>query len=77
LALILKLATNPKLADPGLDKHGSMIFIDFLGLFMIHYPMRIGMILNYLTVAVCFLHIYKRSGSYTTKGTLTHDNVLL
>nr|XP_022315970.1 endoplasmic reticulum metallopeptidase 1-like [Crassostrea virginica] len=67
LALILKLATNPKLADPGLDRHGSMIFIDVFGIFMIHYPLRIGIILNYLSVALSFLHIYKSSTKYTIK----------
>lgn len=68
LALILKLATNPKLADPGLDRHGSMVFIDVLGFFMVHYPVRIGKILNYLAVVLSFLHIYKRSANYTPKG---------
>ena len=68
MALILKLATNPKLADPGLDRHGSMIFIDVFGIFMIHYPLRIGIILNYLSVALSFLHIYKSSTKYTIKG---------
>lgn len=70
LALILKLATNPKLADPGLDRHGSMVFIDVLGFFMVHYPLRIGVILNYLAVALSFLHICKRSTNYSPKGRL-------
>ncbi|XP_061182088.1 endoplasmic reticulum metallopeptidase 1-like [Saccostrea echinata] len=77
LALILKLASNPKLADPGLDRHGSMIFIDVFGIFMVHYPLRIGQILNYLAVVLCFLHIYKTSARYSMKELNAWSYVLL
>ncbi|KAJ8306038.1 hypothetical protein KUTeg_016583 [Tegillarca granosa] len=58
--LLKELASNPKLADPGLDKHGAMVFFDFVGYFMIHYPQRIGNILNCVVVGFAFLSVYMK-----------------
>ncbi|CAL1526911.1 unnamed protein product, partial [Lymnaea stagnalis] len=54
LATLKNLASSTKLTDPGEDKHGSMVFFDFLGFFMIAYPQRMANILNFTT----FVYVY-------------------
>ena len=69
LALLRKLASSPKLADPGLDKHGTMVFFDVVGYFMVHYPQRIGVIINCaLVAAVMFKVIRKGLGMSSSAG---------
>ena len=46
LALIKEITVSPLLADPGADKHGKVVFYDFLGLTTVVYPERIGVIIN-------------------------------
>ena len=62
LSVIKHLCSSEKLEDPGADKHGTMVFFDFLGLFMIHYPSRIGAVFNcgiLVIVTVTLLLKYK------------------
>ena len=60
-ALLKNIASSPKLADPGVDRHGEMVFFDVVGFFMVHYPKRIGTLINYGVVATALLYIIKKS----------------
>ncbi|XP_035827663.1 endoplasmic reticulum metallopeptidase 1 [Aplysia californica] len=60
LSLLKTLSTSMKLVDPGADKHGSMVFFDFLGFFMVAYPKRIAMLLNWTTVIYVYIAFVKR-----------------
>ena len=55
LSVVKHICSNDNLEDAGADKHGIMVFYDVIGLFMIHYPSRIGAIFNSGLVAVVFL----------------------
>ena len=74
LALVKKIAKSPLLADPGGYRHGSMVYFDFLGLFVVYYPERIGVILNTITALVALICILRRirgtpsSQDATTQG---------
>ncbi|XP_076081757.1 endoplasmic reticulum metallopeptidase 1-like isoform X1 [Mytilus galloprovincialis] len=74
LSVIKHLCSSEKLEDPGADKHGTMVFFDFLGLFMIHYPSRIGAVFNcgiLVIVTVTLLLKYK----IKTKRILSYQDV--
>ena len=60
LAIILQLASSSKLTNPGEERHGSMVYFDFLGYFMVAYPQRMGQILNWATVLFVYLSFIKR-----------------
>ena len=74
LALLRKLASSPKLADPGLDKHGTMVFFDILGYFMIHYPQRVGVIINCALVAAVLFKVIRKALGMNVTGVLLFMN---
>ena len=55
LALIKGIVNSPYLADPGEYRHGAVVFFDFLGIIMVHYPERISLVINVLTAFVVVL----------------------
>ncbi|XP_046366500.2 endoplasmic reticulum metallopeptidase 1-like [Haliotis rufescens] len=59
-ALLVTLATSKQVIDPGEDKHGNMVFFDFIGYFMISYPQRVGVLINWSIVAVVLLSIFRK-----------------
>ncbi|KAK3090660.1 hypothetical protein FSP39_013471 [Pinctada imbricata] len=77
LALMTNIASSPKLADPGVDRHGEMVFFDVVGLFMVHYPKRIGTVINSVVVALAFFYIIKKSRAYDGNSTLYIKNLML
>ena len=75
LGMLTQLSQSPLVADPSGDQHGAMVFYDFLGIYLVLYPQRIGWILNTLVAVVTFVCIIlkfsKRSvghGNGTGKG---------
>jgi len=52
LAIVGGIANSPYLADPAEYRHGRVIFLDFLGHFMIVYPIRLGTVINTVTILV-------------------------
>lgn len=71
LATLKLMATSSKLCNPGEDKHGSMVFFDVLGFFIVAYPQRLANILNWTTFVYVYVAFLKRmlrnrnSGNYT------------
>ena len=60
LALVKSIVNSPFLADPGEYRHGSMVFFDFLGIFVVHYPKRIGLVINLTSPFVAVLCLMKK-----------------
>ncbi|CAG5124824.1 unnamed protein product, partial [Candidula unifasciata] len=60
LATTILLASSSKMTNPGEDKHGSMVFFDFLGFFMVAYPTRMATILNWTTAFYVYMAFVKR-----------------
>ena len=60
LALVKSIVNSPFLADPGEYHHGSMVFFDFLGIFVVHYPERIGLVINLTSAFVAVLCLMKK-----------------
>lgn len=69
LALVKSIMNSPFLADPGEYRHGAMVFFDFLGVVMVHYPERIGFVLNIVTAAVAVLCLIKKFIGFPAKKT--------
>ena len=57
-ALVRGVATSPLLAHPGEYRHGKVVFFDFLGLFMVVYPERLGAIINAIFVLASFCYLF-------------------
>lgn len=75
LALVTALANTPLLPDPGEYRHGRLVFFDVLGHFMIVYPLRVGTILNGITVVVSLLAIAKKIAGTEATGLLLTVNI--
>ena len=60
LALVKSIMNSPFLANPGEYRHGYMVFYDFLGVVMIHYPERIGLVINMVTAFIVVLCLIKK-----------------
>uniref|UniRef100_A0A4W3HYA7 Endoplasmic reticulum metallopeptidase 1 n=1 Tax=Callorhinchus milii TaxID=7868 RepID=A0A4W3HYA7_CALMI len=60
LAVLQYLATSVELADSKAYRHGTMVFFDVLGLFVVAYPARIGAIINYLVAAAAIVYLAKK-----------------
>lgn len=60
LAVLKYLATSDNLADPSDYRHGNMVFFDVLGLLVVAYPARVGLILNSIVVAAVVLYLGKK-----------------
>ena len=56
--MIKEIADSDLLVEPGEYKHGKVVYFDVLGLFSIVYSERIGLILNYSTLALTIFGIY-------------------
>ena len=85
LGMLTRLSQSPLVADPSGDQHGAMVFYDFLGLYMVLYPQRIGWILNSLIAAITFVCIVLKFSKRSVKDTYpyskgkvlnTHSHVL-
>ncbi|XP_015755678.1 PREDICTED: endoplasmic reticulum metallopeptidase 1-like isoform X2 [Acropora digitifera] len=66
-ALVKGILNSPYLVNAGEYRHGTVVFFDFLGMFMIHYPERIGAIINMLTVLVVILCTVKKFIGFPSK----------
>ncbi|XP_068408105.1 endoplasmic reticulum metallopeptidase 1 isoform X3 [Eschrichtius robustus] len=60
LAVVKYLATSDMLASSSKYQHGNMVFFDVLGLFVIAYPSRVGLIINYMVVMAVALYLGKK-----------------
>ena len=69
LEMLTRLSKSPLVADPSGDRHGAMVFYDFLGLYMVLYPQRIGWILNSLLAVITFICILLKFSKKSVKGT--------
>ena len=58
--LIKSLVNSPYLEEPAEYKHGNLVFFDILGTFVVHYPKRLGVLLNNLTSFVVIMYIMQR-----------------
>lgn len=65
--LVKGILNSPYLANPGEYQHGHVVFFDYLGLFMIHYPERIGAVINMLTALVVILCTIKKFTGFPSK----------
>lgn len=52
LALIKEIANSDLLSNPGEDRHGKVSYYDVLGLYTVSYPERLGLIMNWSTLAL-------------------------
>ncbi|KAK2523755.1 endoplasmic reticulum metallopeptidase 1 [Columba livia] len=60
LAVLKYLATSDKLAKSFEYRHGNVVFFDVFGLFVLAYPARVGIIMNYITAAIAFFYLSKK-----------------
>ncbi|XP_078426705.1 endoplasmic reticulum metallopeptidase 1 isoform X1 [Cetorhinus maximus] len=68
LAVLQYLATSEELADSTQYRHGTMIFFDVLGLFVVAYPQRIGAIINYLVAVAAIVYLGKKFSLSVNQG---------
>lgn len=76
-ALLMTLSKSSKVVDPGEDKHGKMVFYDFVGFFMVAYPQRMAVILNWSTLAYALIAILKRHKRDWQAGMLLCSSVIV
>jgi len=55
LAVVRAIADSPLLADPAEYCHGHVIYFDFVGLFMIILPVRLGTIIDVSAIVIMML----------------------
>jgi len=55
LAVVRAIADSPLLADPAEYRHGHVIYFDFVGLFMIILPVRLGTIIDVSAIVIMML----------------------
>lgn len=74
LALVRALVDSPYFIDPGVYRHGSLVFYDFLGFFVVAYPQRMAVLLNTLVVVVVVAMATKKAlgDSHKTKTYLLY-----
>ena len=66
LAVVRAIVDSPLLADPAEYRHGHMIYFDFVGLFMVMLPARLGFLVNVVIIVFVVLRFavkLLRSGS--------------
>ncbi len=51
----MTLANSPQVVDPGEDKHGNMVYFDFIGYFMVSYPQRVGLLINWTIIVIVLI----------------------
>lgn len=74
-ALVKEVANSSLLPDPGEDKHGKLIFFDFLGLFSVVYPERLAVVVNSFFVLISVAAVYfgvARGRGGTSDGEISH-----
>ncbi|XP_050400942.1 endoplasmic reticulum metallopeptidase 1 [Patella vulgata] len=64
--LVETLVSSPQLVNPGPEKHGTMVFFDFIGYFMVSYPMRMAVILNLGISSLFLLTIFRKIVGYNS-----------
>jgi len=57
LAVVRAIVDSELLADPAEYRHGHVIYFDFVGLFMVILPVRLGMLINVITVIFVMLRL--------------------
>ena len=77
LALVKGIVNSPYLADPGEYRHGAMVFFDFLGIVMIHYPERIGLVINIVTAFVAVLCLIKKFIGFPSKKNIKQGKMFV
>jgi len=55
LAVVRAIVDSELLADPAEYRHGHVIYFDFVGLFMIILPVRLGMLVNVIATVFVML----------------------
>jgi len=65
LSVVRGIVDSPLLADPADYRHGHMIYFDFVGLFMVLLPVRLGMLINALLII--FVTLYFASKLLTSR----------
>jgi len=55
LAVVRAIIDSPLLADPAEYRHGHVIYFDFLGLFMVILPVRLGTLINVIVIVFVML----------------------
>lgn len=59
LALAKGMAEGHQLSNVESHRAGNLVFFDFLGAFVVRWPMIVGDIINILTVIISFYTIYE------------------
>ena len=79
MALLKEIISSPLLSHPEEDDvHGKIIFFDVMGLMMVVYSERLGMVMNLVTAVVVLLTIYFGTAPSSTKklsGMLVHGQI--
>lgn len=60
LGVLEALVSSPYLDNPEQYRHGSSVFFDLLGSFIIRYPKRLHLLMNNITCAVVVLYFLQR-----------------
>ena len=60
LALVRAIGNSSFLVNPGEYRHGQQVYFDIVGLIMINYPARIGVIINTVTALVVFMGVVRK-----------------
>ena len=68
MALLKEVIKSPLLSHPEEeDVHGKVIFFDVMGLMMIVYSERLGVVVNLVTAAVVLLTVYVGTAPSSSK----------
>lgn len=68
MAILLELSSSPRLANPGDEKDGTMIFFDLVGYTMIYYPQRVAVVINSALMAAILFRIIRRQFNIDNSG---------
>ncbi|KAH3694079.1 endoplasmic reticulum metallopeptidase 1-like isoform X1 [Dreissena polymorpha] len=61
LGLLRRLSSSPRLADPGDERDGTMIYFDLVGYFMVYYPQSVAIVINSALVATIVFRIIRKT----------------
>ncbi|XP_069776906.1 endoplasmic reticulum metallopeptidase 1 [Narcine bancroftii] len=76
LAVLQYLASSEELSDSAQYRHGSMVFFDVLGLFVVAYPKRIGTIINCLVASATILYLGRKFSVSKNDGSHYRSDLL-
>ncbi|XP_023345863.1 endoplasmic reticulum metallopeptidase 1 isoform X2 [Eurytemora carolleeae] len=71
LAVVGHIAQSDILADTSSHSEGGVVFFDFLGLFLIHYPEWVGMLLNLTVVGYALFRSWDKAKNSYRSGVTT------